>query len=93
VVVLLPPFPTRESLYARLATARARAQRLLRLKLSRPALQLARQALYDLKATERLLQQDGASGKPHTLRAADACLDVAQWRLRGVERLLDAEPD
>lgn len=91
VEVLLPPFPTLEGLKARLDATRTRAHRLMRLKLSRSALALIRQALDDLQVTERLLHGASAPGTPHVLRAADTCLDVAQWRLRGVEQLLDAE--
>jgi hypothetical protein len=62
----------------------------MRLVPGRAALTLARTALDDLDAAERILRQPGVEEKPHALRAADTCLDVAQWRLRGVEQIIEA---
>jgi hypothetical protein len=51
---------------------------------------LARHALDDVAEAERLLEQPAADEKPHVLRAVDVCLDIAQWRLHGAERIIDA---
>jgi hypothetical protein len=68
---------------------RERAFRLMRFKLNRSETQLLRHAMEDLNGAERLLAEPEAAEKPHILRAADAFLDVAQWRLRGVEQSLE----
>ena len=80
-MVDLPPFPTIEGLEARLQSTRDWAHRLLGLKRSKAAMALTHRALDDLADAERLLRQPGVAHQPHTLRAADVCLDVAQWRL------------
>ena len=85
----LPPFPTLEGLQARLTATREWAYRLIFLKPGPAATNLARLALDDLNEAERLLQQPAVGEKPHTLRAADACLEVAQWRLRSAEEIID----
>lgn len=51
---------------------------------------LARIALDDLEDADRLLQQPGVDEKPHVLRVVDTYLDVAQWRLRGVEQIIES---
>ena len=53
---------------------------------------LAKSALHDLDDAERLLQQPDVDEKPHVLRAVDTFLDVAQWRLRGVEKIIESGP-
>ena len=63
----------------------------MRLKPSRAALVLTQHAIDDLNDAERLFTQPGIGEKPHVLRAVEACLDVAQGRLRGVEQMIDAE--
>ena len=61
----------------------------MRLQPTRGAIRLARSALDDLEEADRLLQQAGVGDKPYVLRAADTILEVAQWRLRGVEQMID----
>ena len=85
----LPPFPSLEGLQARLAATREWAYRLIRLKPCPTATNLARLALDDLNEAERLLEQPAVGDKPHTLRAVDVCLEVAQWRLRGADQIID----
>jgi hypothetical protein len=53
---------------------------------SKAETRLIQRALEDLAAAERLLPQLDIEIEPpaHVLRAADVCLEVAQWRLRGV---------
>ena len=87
---MLPSFPVVDSLKTRLVTTREWAQRLTRLKPSREAILLIQRAIEDLTDAERLFGQPEANEKPHILRAVDACVDVAQWRLRGVEQLIAA---
>jgi hypothetical protein len=88
-VVELPPFPSAEGLRARLTATYESAQRLIELDPSRAARLLIRQALTDLSDAERLLAQPAADTKPYILRAVEVCLDVAQWRLRGLEQIIE----
>jgi hypothetical protein len=88
-VVELPPYPSEESLQARLAATREKAHRLMKLNAGREVMGLARQALDDLDDAERLLAEPSVGEKPHALRAVDACLEVAEWRLRGVTQIID----
>ena len=67
----------------------ARAATGIFLKPGPAATNLARLALDDLNEAERLLQQPAVGEKPHTLRAADACFEVAQWRLRRADEIID----
>jgi hypothetical protein len=92
--VELPPFPSFEGLRARLTATHEWAQRLSELEPSRAARLLFSLTLRDLGDAERLLSQPEASDKPHILRAVEVCLDVAQWRLRGIEQIIEdvAEP-
>ena len=61
----------------------------MRLEPTREAIKLVRGALDDLEEADRLLRQAEGGDKPHVLRAADTVLEVAQWRLRGVEQMFD----
>ena len=62
----------------------------MQLKPGREAIRLVRSALDDLEDADRLLAKHAGVGeKPHVLRAADTILEVAQWRLRGVEQMID----
>lgn len=63
---------------------------MMRREPSREAMTLARIALDDLEDADRLLQQPGVDEKPHVLRVVDTYLDVAQWRLRGVEQIIES---
>ena len=84
----LPPLPSAESLQARLTATRKWVDRLIRLKPSPAAMTLARRALDDLTDAARFFGQPAIAEKPHALRAVEVCLDIAQWRLRGVERMI-----
>jgi hypothetical protein len=86
----LPPSPSLEGLIARIAATRVWAHRLMQLEPGREAVRLVRSALDDLEVADRVLKQAWVGEKPpHVLRAADAILEVAQWRLRGVEQMID----
>ena len=74
---------------ARLGATREWAFRLMSLKPNREAMSLVRHALDDVEDAERLLRRPAVDEKPHILRAIDASLDVAQWRLRGVQKIID----
>ena len=85
----LPPLPSLESLRSRLALTRQRAHVLVRLEPGRPALSIVGHALEDLNDAERLLDQPNVDEKPQVLHSADMCIDVAEWRLRGVQQMID----
>jgi hypothetical protein len=87
----LSPLPSWEGLRARLGATRHHAQHLMQLKPGRPVEELVRHAIKDLDAAERLLSPPEVADKPHILRAADVCIEVAQWRLRGAEQRIDDE--
>ena len=85
----LLPLPSLERLRSRLASTRQRAHVLVRLELGRPELSILGHALEDLSDAERLLDQRNADEKPQVLHSADRHIDVAEWRLRGVEQMID----
>jgi hypothetical protein len=85
----LPALPSLDAVRARLAATRRWADRLDNLKPGRKLRPALRQAGEDLDEAQRLLDQPDVGDKAHVLRAADTCIEVAQWRLRGIEHQME----
>jgi predicted component of type VI protein secretion system len=81
----LQPFPVVEALRARLEATATKATQLLQRDQSRAAQTAIAHATQDLNDAAALLEQTGVDQKPHVLRVVDTFIEVAEWRLRGVE--------
>lgn len=48
-------------------------------------------AARDLAHAEELLERSGAENQAHVLRAVNTYIDIAEWRLRGVQALIELD--